>query len=64
MKTNLLKKALALVLSIMVVLTAFGGALSVFAEDVTEPEVVVDPYGTEESGILNSSTNKFNSISV
>ena len=64
MKTNLLKKTLALVLSIMVVLTAMGGALSVFAEEASEPEVVVDPYGTEESGILNSSTNKFNSISV
>ena len=62
MKTNLLKKALALVLSIMVVLTAFGGALSVFAEDVTEPEVVVDPYGTEEDGIDTNGNDVFDTI--
>ena len=62
MKTNLLKKALALVLSIMVVLTAFGGALSVFAEEAGEPEVVVDPYGTEEDGIDTTGNGIFTAI--
>ena len=63
MKTNLLKKTLALVLSIMVVLTAFGGALSVFAEDATtDTEVVTDPYGTAEDGIDTTGNDVFDTI--
>ena len=50
MKKSFFKKSLAVILSIMMLLTAFGGALSVFAEDAAAEETVTDPYGTVESG--------------
>lgn len=51
MKNSLFKKSLAVLLSIMMLLTAFGGAISVFAEGAAGEEIVTDPYGTVENGI-------------
>ena len=46
MDKNILKKSLALLISVMLVLTAFGGALAVFADDAVVEEPAFD-YGTE-----------------
>ena len=49
MTKAILKKSLALLLSVMLVLTAFGGALAVFADDAVVEEPAFD-YGTEADG--------------
>ena len=50
MTKAILKKSLALLISVMLVLTAFGGALAVFAEDAVVEEEVAFDYGTEADG--------------
>ena len=61
MRNSFFKKSLAVLLSIMILLTAFGGALSVFAEDTAVEEVVTDPYGTATTG-FETALNKLHHI--
>ena len=59
MQKGIFKKSLAILLSVMLLFTAFGGALAVFAEDAPAEEVAFD-YGTFEDGFNTRSESGAN----
>lgn len=61
MTKRIFKKSLAILLSVMLVLSAFGGVMSVFAEEITEEPTPVFDGGTVSDG-FETALNKLHGI--